>query len=718
MMLTPGNLGAVWPGVGYAGHLAAAAALMLVSVWLLRRWERHWPARPALGDVALMIALLATSLWAFVAGLAGGTAPGAALAESLRNLAWLGFLFQLVRTARRPASVLAIYAVLAAILLIQPVIDLGHLALPAYPEVIRLLSATAMLMRMIFAVGALVLAHNLYLVAADQTREGLRYPLTALAALWLYDLNLYTVGYLGDVLPVDLVALRGVLVLMLVPFFALAARRKGGWKLMLSRKIAYRSLSLVAILGYLALMIATAELLRASGGEVARVAQTMLVVGMSVAAMLLLPSKRFRAWFKVKANKHFFAHRYDYRQEWMRFTATIGHPGDGAASFNQRVIQALADIADSPAGLLLTPNDQGRLALQARFNWATAAVPATACTASTIGYFQDTGRIVELDSVRRGDDQDTLAAALPEWLIEEQAAWTIVPLVHFDRLAGLVVLARPIVSRTLDWEDFDLLRVASRQVASYLAEARAQEALLESEQFDEFNRRFAFVMHDIKNLVSQLSLVARNAERHADNPAFRADMIETLKDSVGKMNTLIARLTRYARAGSEPIVPVDVERILRQVVAEKARRHDVQLQPSPRLVLLADAAQLEQVVAHLVQNAIDASPDGQTVFVKLYRDGLAGCIDIVDHGMGMSAEFVRSKLFKPFLSSKPDGFGIGAFEARSLIEAMQGRIEVESREGEGSRFTLRLPLATQIDETGRPAPAPHATADTRHARIS
>jgi signal transduction histidine kinase len=60
----------------------------------------------------------------------------------------------------------------------------------------------------------------------------------------------------------------------------------------------------------------------------------------------------------------------------------------------------------------------------------------------------------------------------------------------------------------------------------------------------------------------------------------------------------------------------------------------------------------------------------------------------------MSPEFVRKQLFKPFVSSKPGGFGIGAFEARELVRAMRGRLDVESREGLGSRFVIRLPLAT------------------------
>jgi putative PEP-CTERM system histidine kinase len=693
-----GEAMANWADISLWAHSGAAALTLLVAAWLLQRWARLRGVRPSLGDVALLLALLSTSLWAFAVAVLGPVQAIAGLTESLRNLAWLAFLFQMVRSARaQPRTVTAIYLVLSVVLLAQPVVDnwLGMLA--AREGLGELSFDTAMLLRMIFVVGALVLAHNLYSVADAETRTSLRVPLTALAAMWLYDLNLYTMGYLAGAPSDDMLALRGVLMIMVVPFFALAANRPGGWKLTLSRKIAYRSLSLFAILGYLVTMIAVAQMLRAFGGTLASGAQMLLVLGMSLAALVLLPSDRFRAWFKVKATKHFFQHRYDYRAEWIRFTETIGRPGDGTAPFHERVIKAAADISDSPAGLLLAPGDNGRMQLQARFNWPTAAVPAQACTAATNGYFQATGRIVELDALRSGLDRETDRRAIPDWVLEESNAWAIVPLVHFDRLAGLVVLARPLVERRLDWEDLDLLRLVGRQLASYLAEARSQEALREADQFDEFNRRMAFVMHDIKNLVSQLSLVARNAERHADNPEFRKDMIATLQNSVGKMNTLIRRLTGYARSAGEGVRAIDAERVVRSVVATKQHAHPVVFGSAQRMVLMADPAQLDQVLSHLIQNAIDASAPDTPVYVSMARDGLNGVIEIVDHGAGMSTEFVRAKLFKPFISSKADGFGIGAYEARLLVEAMNGRIEVESREGEGSRFSIHLPLATRID---------------------
>jgi putative PEP-CTERM system histidine kinase len=272
-------------------------------------------------------------------------------------------------------------------------------------------------------------------------------------------------------------------------------------------------------------------------------------------------------------------------------------------------------------------------------------------------------------------------------------AWAGIPLLHSDRLVAFLILQHPLIRRPLDWEDFDLFRTAGTQAASYLAEARTQEALANVQRFDEFNRRFAFIMHDIKNLVSQLSLVARNAERHADNPEFRADMIVTLQSSVKKMNDLLARLSRGNKGEAEPLRATQVLAIAAGIARTKQRLHPVELFGPAWLSAHADPSGLEQALGHLVQNAIDASAPGQPVRICGSKEGDEILIEVIDEGCGMSADFIRTRLFQPFASTKDAGFGIGAFEARALVAAMGGRLEVTSREGEGTRFTIFLPAA-------------------------
>jgi putative PEP-CTERM system histidine kinase len=310
---------------------------------------------------------------------------------------------------------------------------------------------------------------------------------------------------------------------------------------------------------------------------------------------------------------------------------------------------------------------------------------------------EQTGFIVELDEVRAGKDQRGERDVIPQWLLEDPQAWVIVPLLHYGRLVGLVVLARPPHARSLDWEDFDVLRVIGQQLATTLAENAGQDALAEAARFDEFNRRIAFVMHDIKNLASQFGLLARNAELHADNPEFRADMLVTLRNSADKLNALIARLSRYGAGNGDRAEKCDAASLVERVAAHFVGRHTVTVVQRQGGELCLNREAIEQALIHLVQNAIDASDRGTPVFIDQSTDGLSVKIEIVDSGTGMSPEFVRTRLFKPFVSSKQGGFGIGAFEARELVRAANGRLDVESREGLGTRFIVRLPLATTAE---------------------
>ena len=216
---------------------------------------------------------------------------------------------------------------------------------------------------------------------------------------------------------------------------------------------------------------------------------------------------------------------------------------------------------------------------------------------------------------------------------------------------------------------------------------------MDASRFDEFNRRMAFVMHDIKNLASQLSLLSANAQKHADNPAFRADMLVTLRNSSGKLDALLKRLGRYGAGQTQSMRRVDLADVVAAVEDRFARVRPVTVARQESVEVLADQESLEQALIHLVQNAIDASAEGDPVFLNITSDGLSAEIEVIDAGCGMSPEFVRSGLFKPFVSSKQGGFGIGAFESRELIKSMGGRLGVESREGVGTRFSVTLPIA-------------------------
>jgi putative PEP-CTERM system histidine kinase len=675
------------------GHAVAATLFGALAILMIRRFDWDRQSR------VMALACVTTAFWALAVSMSGATSLPALIGDNLRNMAWLGLMYALWRQGNgttRMSTVGVLYAVLAAVAVGSLVVDI----LPAFKDpaafIVEAIFFSSVTLRMIFAVTALVLLHNLYTAATVDARNAIRFPMIGLSVMWVYDLNLYTISYLMQDWSIELISLRGVVISMLAAPFALATVQTQRISMRLSRTATFQSLSLVAIGSYLLVMILATSAIGLIAGHYARIAQVSFVFGSSVIGLALLPSARFRAWIRVKLAKHLFQHRYDYRAEWVRFTNTIGRADAAAAPLASRAVQAIADIAEAEGGLLFTPDDQGALILQSRWNCATVEAPSQPVSKELGQYLLTTTRVVELDALRgdRAHTEDE-ARLIPEWLISDQRLWALVPLIHINRLAGVIVLERPKVDRTLDWEDFDLLKVVGRQVASYLSEARGQETLSDVRQFDEFNRRFAFIMHDIKNLVSQLTLVTRNAERHADNPEFRSDMIATLKNSAARMNDLLARLSQHNKARAEDPRPIELGVIVESVAKPKRLAHPIVSGGTLQLHVVADPTRLEQALSHLVQNAIEASPSSEPVCITARQVGREVSIEILDHGHGMSSQFIHQDLFKAFASTKEGGFGIGAFEARSLINAMGGRLEVQSREGEWTKFTLYLPIATQ-----------------------
>lgn len=700
-----------WTGLGQWSYLVAAFAAMLLTVWMAGRHRRGRES-----NRAVMAALALSTCWALVATSMGQSAVATQLLEVVRNLGWLGVVYSLFARDNRHttvAQVRPVLAVLAMIELLQFVLILLYLRFSGITPAMAMIYQLAVMFRLLLSTGALVLVHNLYVGAISGQRETVRWTALALALMWGYDLNFYTIAYLGQTVPVEMAALRGFAQIGTVLLLAVGAQRgRPGLRFSPSRAVAFQSLSLLVIGGYLLLMVMAAQSVAWLGGNVSQLAQLGFAFATTVVILALVPSGRLRGWLNVMLAKHFFQHRYDYRAEWQRLTRTIGRAGPNTLPLHARVVQALADITDSAAGAMLIPGETGDLVLGARWQWATLDVPAEAMTAAAGRFFERRGFIVDLDEVRSGIDHAGELALMPRWIIEDHTAWAIVPLLHYDRLVGIVVLGRPPLARKLDWEDFDLLRVVGQQLASYIAEHNGQIALLEASRFDEFNRRIAFVMHDIKNLASQLALLARNAERHAANPEFRKDMLVTLTNSADKLNALLMRLSRYGAGNVQRLELVDAAEIVAGVAVRyrgasgECQIYVTDAKPCP---VLANRETLEQVLMHLVQNAVDASEPGMAVFLQTRVDGLNGMIDVTDTGSGMSADFVRNRLFKPFVSTKAGGFGIGAFEARELVRAMNGRLEVESREGLGSRFAVRLPLAAtaEFSDTLADLPEPH-----------
>lgn len=682
-------MGGVLQLVGDWGHLVAAALFAALTVWMSRRFATEIAGK-------LMVAALSlTTIWLLSIAFGGVDRLETGVSESLRNCGWLVCLIAIPvqigqSRSRRLRGTLPLYAVLALLLVAQSALDIAASLVPAKGDAIAAIVESAIVLRILWAIGALILTQRVYASCPARARAVVAPVAAALAAMWGYDLILYGAAFLGaEGTTALLYALRGGVMAALALVMALVGRTSRRAVMKPSRTLALRGIALGAAFFGALLLVSAVLAVDRIGDPLLRATASGLMFVIVAGALLAAPARRFRRVVTVLVAKHLFRHRYDYREQWMAFADVIGRAPRSGDGLDLRLVRAMADITQSEfGGLWLASEKADGFRWIGGWNWKGDPPEDLVLDSNLVDLMRQRNWIVDVPQTRAAGTD-----ALPKEVLDDPGAWALVPLMHFGELLGLVLLGRPPVMRPLDWEDLDMLRAAGRQVASTIAEQRGQRALEEARRFDEFNRRFAFVMHDIKNLVSQIALVARNAERHADNPEFRADMILTLKESTDKMNRLLARL---AQREEEAALGASTAFAIGDAVAAVLSNAPLSVLTEGDLgaVVTADRAKVEQVIGHLVRNAIEASEKGTPVLVRVALDGSAVEVSVIDHGCGMSAEFMRDALFQPFASTKPGGFGIGAYEARELARAMGGSLDVESAPGKGTRFVLRLPGAS------------------------
>ena len=247
--------------------------------------------------------------------------------------------------------------------------------------------------------------------------------------------------------------------------------------------------------------------------------------------------------------------------------------------------------------------------------------------------------------------------------------------------------------KQLNWEDRDLLFAVSKQLGNFISLYEATDKLSESKQFDAFNRMSAFLVHDLKNVQAQLALITANGQKHRDNPEFIDDVFETVESATQRLEKVLSQL-RKKQVEQSSHSQVDLATIVTKAVSQcNIRQPKVVFEQLGPCETFIDSESFQSVIQHLIQNAQEATASDGWVKVSLIKKKRTIRIIIEDNGCGMSEEFINSRLFRPFDTTKGNaGMGIGVFEAKQFFESMAGIIKVESMPEQGTTFTIDLPL--------------------------
>jgi putative PEP-CTERM system histidine kinase len=685
-------------GFGFASHALAAAVFVAVAVLLLTRW------RNAAAGTGLVPALLMSAAWA--AMIAYEQRQQAALGgvfvlvEFLRDAAWLRMVMFFLPTGHpvkdgrlhlmRREFVVGIGGMAAAV----------GLSLLAENYLVRAVAVSTWRTILIAggltaAVAGLVVCEQAFRNARAPDRWVVKNVLLAAALVFTYDVCLYSTSFLAGGLSALLWEARGAVNLLLVPLLAIGASRlhRRGTPLTGAIGTTFYTTALVALGIYLIGTSLIAAWVRANGGSWSGPLQVLLLCAALLVLAVVWLSEQARAWFKVVVAKSFAPYRYDYRVEWLRLTTTLSTPAEGEA-LEDRAVRALTQVVHSPAGAVWVQEAAGVLVARG----GELAPIGSAASLDACAWVRTIAEREWILDLKRSTPPWLEATDLSQSPLIQAGTWLVVPLLHGGKLTGVMTVAEPLVpSAELNWEDLDLLKTAARQVAGILELDRAARELTIASEFDAYNRLATFIMHDLKNVVAQQTLVIQNFGKHRSNPAFIDDAIATIEGSVKRMGRLLEQL----RASNDRVPSNSRRCALEPLIAEAVHRCGDR-RPVPVLAapvdsageVLVDPERFAHALEHVIRNAQDAAGVGGAVHVEMRRMSRYVVVEVADDGQGMDGNFVRNGLFRPFQTSKgSQGMGIGAYQARECAIQSGGYVTVDSQPGRGTRFAMCLPLA-------------------------
>lgn len=460
----------------------------------------------------------------------------------------------------------------------------------------------------------------------------------------------------------------------------------------LSETMLFRSFTVLIAGAYLLMVGILAKIASYFNGRYPFYIEALLVFLAFLGLTVILLSNELRQRIKRLVHLHFQRPHYDYRKEWTEFTQRTSSLLD-IEQLCSAVVKMVSDtFGTASVTIWLADQTEERFVLAGSTAFSKLQSEGLGIIRESskemIRFMKNQGTPVVLDrsDVNMGMNLDFLHDAQIHWCA---------PLFAGNEFLGIMTLSKRLTKEEFSIEDLDLLKTIADQAAASILNVEMSERIKQAKEMETIQTMSSFFVHDLKNLASALSLTVQNLPVHFDDPEFRNDALTMMKQSVNKINSMCGNLSMLGKRIELRKVETDLNEFIRNSLSSLNGSVKVtlikDLQPVAKLTI--DPEQLQKVLTNLILNANEAvGNEGEIRLVTEQRDSW-GILSVRDNGCGMPKEFMERSLFRPFKTTKKKGMGIGLFQSKMIVEAHQGRIEVESEEGKGSTFRVFLPLA-------------------------
>jgi putative PEP-CTERM system histidine kinase len=540
---------------------------------------------------------------------------------------------------------------------------------------------------LVYCVFSLMNLEVTFSATSGSDRYKIKFEVIGFAAILAVLIFYFSQGLLYRTINMNLTPVRsGVFIIAAILLGYSKLFRGNSVAIVVSRYVFYRSLTLFLVGIYLLVLGFIGEGIRYLGDSFSRNLALVTAFAVGIALFLFLFSEQVRRRAKVLVNKHFYHHKHDYREEWLGFTGRLA----SCRSLDE-VMTAVLTTYRETFGLkgcsLYLPNGAATAFDRSAWLGVVGARAAISTATPLVTYFSDTGRVFNPSHTEyRPDERESEFVSATD-------ARLIVPLRDKETVRGFVVLGEQLAPEEYTYEDYDLMKTFARQALLSLDNFRLADELAESREMAAVAKVSSFVVHDLKNLTSGLSMLLENARDYLHEPEFQRDMLDTIRNSLARMNKLTQRLKMTPRESSPPSQPADIRVLVEETAAEVDRTYGqgrITLE-GVSAVSLVNPDQIRNVVRNLILNALEATAENGTIRVDTGAEGARAFIRVEDTGCGMTDEFLTHELFRPFRTTKKKGLGIGLYQCKQIIESHGGTIEARSEVGVGSVFTVWLP---------------------------
>ncbi len=544
---------------------------------------------------------------------------------------------------------------------------------------------------LLFSVLGLVMVEQLFRNTAQPDRWMINYLCISAGAIFIYDFFVYSNAFLVQRLDYEFWSARGLVNSVMMPAIVLAAVRSPllAPKIHVSRTFVFHSTALLGTGAYLVSMSLVGLYIRESSGDWGKVLQATFLF----AAILLLVVLFFSSSIKTRIKRYLvysFRNKYDYREEWNRFSHTLLE-SNSDESIYLRSLRSIAQIVESEGATLWMKNHH-KYSLVAEYK-ITASYREDeeddSLLVSFIHQNHDLFDCAEFESYAKN------LGVRSHWFLNADNSWLIIPLWVDMSLFGFVHLRQSVVGMQVDIEDYDLLNTIAHHVALSLSLKQTDAELQQAQRFKEMNQITAFLVHDLKTVLSQLTLLVENGKVHRNNPDFIDDMFNTVEHVSKKMQRLVQQLKQPGQQFGEK--EIDLIGVIDSII-ESYEKHVIDIdfinKHDLHPILQCNEENLASAIKHILQNALESCGKKGRVILELSPSGQSSVfLKIIDNGTGMSKDFISERLFQPFDSTKGvSGMGLGVYQSREFFRSIEGDLSVVSIPGDGTTFTITIPI--------------------------